>query len=82
MFQILNYLLRKNCNLPEKENGYPFFSQQPPSKNWDPVKPSFWKLGRRLKPQPPSPFPPRAAEGERSHYALEGTLKYFKYILN
>ena len=28
----------------------PFVSQQRPSKKWDPVKPHFWKFGRRLDP--------------------------------
>ena len=45
--------LCKNCNTPWKKS--PFISQQPPTKNWDPGKPTFLKkFGRKLNPPSPS----------------------------
>ena len=45
--------LCKNCNTPWKKS--PFISQQPPTKNWDPGKPTFVKkFGRKLNPPSPS----------------------------
>ena len=32
--------------------NHPSLSQQPPSKNWDLLKASFWKFGGRLNPPP------------------------------
>ena len=48
-----NFLCKNYSPFPPE--NHPPLSQQPPSKNWDPVQPHllpFWKFGRRLKPPP------------------------------
>ena len=61
MFQTSAYFLFKNCNPSEK--SHPPLSQQPPSKNWDPVKPLFFEnLVGGSTPTPPTP-PPLSRNG-------------------
>ena len=66
IFQI--FLLYKNCNPSEKVQ--PPLSKQPPSKNWDPVKPPFLKIWKEAEPL-------SNGEGGGAHYALKWCILNF-----